>query len=192
MQQDLRTCPSCGATSPDHSPCPFCGWTPERIEEPNPAALESSAKPSADAAEEARMDPDVAAPADTNIEPEDVPLVDEISPAQFRDLISQDDEAEHLLEQVPEEMRGVLAARLKAAQETDSPRFGETTDSTLQEEGNVVSEEIRASDAVNKAAYLEGREQPQTKLPICSNCQAASPVGETQCQWCGKPFSDPQ
>jgi hypothetical protein len=104
-------------------------------------------------------------------------------------------------------MRGVLAARLKAADEAAGPNFSEETASTLREQGYVVSGDAHGarltaapgkpdvfspSEIVKLAADLDGGVQPQAKLPICSNCQAASPIGELQCQWCGEPFSDEQ
>jgi hypothetical protein len=131
----------------------------------------------------------------------------ETDPAQFRELLKPGSEPEHLLEQVPEQMRGVLAARLKAAEESEGPSFSEKAASNLRDQGYVISEDARgvrfsaapgqsaglsASDVVKMAADLDGGVQPQTKLPICSKCQAASPVGETQCQWCGELFTHGQ
>ncbi len=203
MEQDLRTCPSCGAPSSDHPSCPYCGWTPDLSEEPNVDAIESIGSPSA-----ANLPDDSSEPTDRTGEM----LLDEAEPigtgsAQFRELLKPDSDPEHLLDQVPEEMRGVLAARLKAAEETDSPMFSETTAATLRDRGFIVSEDVHgarlsaapgqsadlsASDVVKLAADLDGGVQPQTELPICSSCQAASPIGELQCQWCGEPFSDEQ
>lgn len=196
MEQDLHTCPSCGAPSSDHPSCPYCGWTPEGIEHSNTSRSEESSA-------------DATAQAPTN----EIGLADQgekasqIPPAPFRDLTKQADSAEHLLDQVPDEMRGVLAARLKAADEAAGPTFSEATISTLREQGYVVSGDAHGarltatpgksdvfspSEIVKLAADLDGGVQPQTKLPICSNCQAASPIGELQCQWCGEPFSDEQ
>ena len=193
MEQDLRTCPSCGAPSSDHPSCPYCGWTPEGIEHSNPSQSEESS-------EDATPTNEIG-PVDQGEE------VNQIPPAPFRDLTKQDDSAEHLLDQVPEEMRGVLAARLKAADEAAGPNFSEAAVSTLREQGYVVSGDAHGarltatpgksdvfspSEIVKLAADLDGGVQPQTKLPICSNCQAASPIGELQCQWCGEPFSNEQ
>ena len=193
MEQDPRTCPSCGAPSSDRPSCPYCGWTPEVIEHSNPSRSEESSE---DATRTNKI-----GPVDQG---EDV---NQIPPAPFRDLTKQDDSAEHLLDQVPEEMRGVLAARLKAADEAAGPNFSEAAVSTLREQGYVVSGDAHGarltatpgksdvfspSEIVKLAADLDGGVQPQTKLPICSNCQAASPIGELQCQWCGEPFSNEQ
>lgn len=199
MEQDLRTCPSCGAPSSDHPSCPYCGWTPEGIEHSNPSRSEES---SADTT--AHAPTDEIGPADQG---EEQRQANQIPPAPFRDLTKQADSAEHLLDQVPEEMRGVLAARLKATDEAAAPNFSEATISTLREQGYVVSGDAHGarltaapgkpdvfspSEIVKLAADLDGGVQPQAKLPICSSCQAASPIGELQCQWCGEPFSDEQ
>ncbi len=229
MEQDLCTCPGCGAPAPNHSPCPYCGWTPDLSEEPNLDAIEVVGSPSA-----ADLPEDSQAPTDeigdrlvdavqedfpgTEIESQSLPKGEEqieddrlpeaeepieMDPAQFRELLKPGSEPEHLLEQVPEQMRGVLAARLKAAEKAEGPSFNEKTASNLRDQGYVISEDARgvrfsavpgqstslsASDVVKMAADLEGGVQPQNKLPICSKCQAASPVGETECQWCGEPF----
>jgi ribosomal protein S27AE len=203
MEQDLRTCPRCGAPSSDRSSCPYCGWTPEVVEPSNPSQIASS---------DGSPEEEVATQASTNEiglahQGEDLPQVDQFSPAPFRDLTKEGVDAEHLLDQVPEDMRGVLAARLKAADEAVGSNFSETTASILREQGYVVSEDARGarltatrgqsddlspSEVVKLAADLDGGIQLQTKLPICSNCQAASPIGELQCQWCGEPFSDEQ
>ena len=202
MEQDLRTCPGCGAPSSDHPSCPYCGWTTEVIEPSDPP-------------QDASFDgfPEDTTPQTSTIEisptdrGEESPQINELSPAPFRDLTKEGDDAEHLLDQVPEEMRGVLAARLKAVEEAKGVSFSETTASNLREQGYIVSEDARGarltatpghsddlspSEVVKLAADLDGGVQPQTKLPICSKCQAASPIGELQCQWCGNPFSDEQ
>ena len=198
MEQDQSTCHGCGALSSDQLPCPYCGWTSEESEQSIPTQIASFT-------EETK-------PAPTNeIESVDsnegLPHGDGISPAPFSDLTKQGDDPEHLLDQVPEEMRGVLAARLKAADEIAGSNFSEATASTLREQGYVVGEdahgarltaipgktdEFTPAEIVKLAADLDGGVQPQAKLPSCSNCQAASPIGETHCQWCGQPFSDDQ
>lgn len=205
MEQDLNTCPSCGAPSPDHSSCPYCGWTLERpaAAEPAPNAVPSEdASHIDDTTNEALLN--LSGAEGSTIE-RDEPQTEEGTPAQLRDLLAETEDPVHLLEQVPEEMRGTLAARLKAAEDDTGSSFGETTASTLREQGYIVSEDARgarlaatpgqsedlsASDMVKMAADLDGGVQPQTKLPICSKCQAASPVGEVNCQWCGEPFSN--
>ncbi|MFQ5922548.1 MAG: hypothetical protein ACE5M4_06855 [Anaerolineales bacterium] len=233
MEQDLRTCPGCGAPAPNHSPCPYCSRTPDLSEEPNLDAIEAVRSSSTtdlpddsqapideigdmlvDAVQEdfpgTEIECESLPEGEERIEDDSLPEAEEpieTDPAQFRELLKPGSQPEHLLEQVPEEMRGVLAARLKAAEETDSPSFSENTASTLREQGYVVSEDVRGarlastpgqstdlspSDVVKMAAELDGGIQPQTKLPICSKCQAASPVGEAQCQWCGEPFNHGQ
>jgi len=173
MEQDLRTCPGCDAPSSEHPSCPYCGRTPNLFEDPNVDAIESI----------------------------------ETGSAQLRELLEPGSDPEHLLDQVPEEMRGVLAARLKAAEDSITPSFSEATSSSLRDQGYIVSQDARGarlsatpgqaadfspSEVVKLAADLDGGVQPQAKLPICSNCQSASPVGDTHCQWCGAPFSDDQ
>ncbi len=233
MEQDLRTCPGCGAPAPNHSPCPYCSWTPDLSEEPNLEAIEAVGSPPAadlpddsqaqaseigdmfiDAAQEdfpgTEIESESLPEAEEQIENDSPPEADEpieTDPAQFRELLKPGGEPEHLLEQVPEELRGVLAARLKAAEETEGPSFSKNTASNLRSQGFLISEDARgarfaadpgrsgdlsASDVVKMAAELDGGVQPKTKLPICSECQAASPVGETQCQWCGEPFKHEQ
>ena len=86
---------------------------------------------------------------------------------------------------------------------TDSPNFSKHTASSLREQGYVVSEDARgarfaatpgkaselsSSDVVKYAAELDGGVKPQANLPICGECQSASPVGAENCQWCGQPF----
>ncbi|GMR10645.1 MAG: hypothetical protein BMS9Abin28_1466 [Anaerolineae bacterium] len=229
MEQDLRTCPGCGAPAPNHSPCPYCSWTPDLSEEPNLDAIEALGSPPAedlpddsqartyeigdmliDAAQEdspgTEIESENLPEGEAQIEdagPPETEKAIETDPVQFSELLKPGGEPEHLLEQVPEELRGVLAARLKAAEETERPSFSKNTASNLRRQGYVISEDARgarlaaapgrsgdlsASDVVKMAADLDGGVQPHTELPICSECQAASPVGETQCQWCGEPF----
>jgi hypothetical protein len=138
-------------------------------------------------------------------EPQSTP--DDVPPVQLRDLMNPEHDPDHLLDQVPEDMRAVLAARLKAAEKTESPGFNENTAAALRDQGYVVTEDARGArlsstpgqssdlsptDVVKMAAELDGGVQPQTKLPICGKCEAASPIGDTFCQWCGEPFSNEQ
>ena len=111
MEQDLRTCPGCGAPSPEHPTCPYCGWTPNLFEESDVDAIESI----------------------------------ETGPAQFRELLEPSNDPEHLLDQVPEEMRGVLAARLKSAEDSNTPSFSEATSSILRDQGYIVSQDARGA-----------------------------------------------
>ncbi len=50
--------------------------------------------------------------------------------------------------------------------------------------------QLSATDVVSMAAELSGGIHPQTKLQVCSKCQARTPPGEANCQWCGEPFED--
>lgn len=189
--QDLRTCPNCGASSPDLTPCSYCGWTTEYSDE---FPLDDSS-------------PNHSIPeAETPPEPPQFDLkrnADAEHTAGFRDLLEPSEGPEHLLEQVPEDMRGILAARLRAIDEQRSPDFDDSTTSRLREQGFLVSEDahgarltgstgqatdLSASDVVKMAADLDGGVQNRTALPICPKCDSASPIGDTNCQWCGEPF----
>ena len=50
------------------------------------------------------------------------------------------------------------------------------------------SSQLSATDVVSMAAELSGGIQPQTKLQDCAKCEARTPPGEANCQWCGEPF----
>ena len=129
------------------------------------------------------------------------------SPTTFKDLIENgqsNGEPGDLLEQVPEDMRGVLAARLKASEEEDPDDLSDQSRESLRNQGFRVVEDARGSrissdspaqnpdlsafQVVSLAAEQEGGVQPQTKLPMCPACQSASPVGSTHCQWCAEPL----
>ena len=207
MEKELRTCPGCGASTPD--PCPYCGWAPDRsklshIAAPMETPAQSEApSPSTDAVEEVPLITEETEPGDAILEGQEVPRTAEAPPDHFRDLLKPGQEPIHLLEQVPEEMRAILAGRLKAAEEVDSPSFSENAASSLRGQGYLISQDARgarfaaapgqsadlsASDVVKMAADMDGGIQPRTNLPICSKCQSASPIGEKQCQWCGEPL----
>ncbi len=47
MEQDVRTCPGCGAAAPDRSACPYCSWLPDLSEGPNLDAIEAVGRPPA-------------------------------------------------------------------------------------------------------------------------------------------------
>ena len=188
MEQDQITCPGCGALSSDQLLCPYCGWISEESEQSIPTQIASST-------EETKPAPtNEINSVDSN---EGLSHGDGIYPTPFSDLTKQGDDPEHLLDQVPEEMRGVLAARLKAADEIAASNFSEATASTLREQGYVVGEDAHGArltaipgksdkftpaEIVKLAADLDGGVQSQAKLRICSNCQAASPIGEIHCQ----------
>lgn len=124
-------------------------------------------------------------------------------PADFRQLTNPTDDPigdEELLEQVPDDMREVLAARLKAADEEKQGALREETVESLKARGYQVTEDARGAritggssrstdfsphEMVRMAAEQEGGVQPRGKLPICPECQAASPIGSANCQWCG-------
>ena len=207
MEQDMHVCPGCGASTPD--PCPYCGWTPDRSQPSHiAAALESPAQseepPAATySVEEGPLITEGTVPDDAILDGQEVPETAAAPPDHFRDLLRPGQEPINLLEQVPEEMRAILAGRLKAAEETDSPSFSENAASSLRGQGYFISQDARGarfaaapgqsanlspSDVVKMAAELDGGIQPRTKLAICSKCQSASPIGEKQCQWCGEPL----
>ncbi len=193
MEQDLQTCPSCGASAASHSPCAYCGWSLDK-----PGETHSEEPSHTGDTPEAEMQSD-----DPRPQP-DMGQAPELEPSrEFRDLLNPKDEPEHLLEQVPEDMRGILAARLRSTEEPKAPNFNDNTASSLREQGFLVSEDARgarltgstgqtsdlsASDVVKMAADLDGGVQPRTTLPICSKCEAASPIGDKNCQWCGEPL----
>lgn len=213
MEQDLRACPSCGAPAPASAPCPYCSWTPEatpqvesEAESERPLAPQSATQDHPQG-ELAQASEPVAA---STPSPSDEPASDqarEAPPANFRQLLDGSgsvDESEEVLEQVPEEMRGLLAARLKAAGEGERDEFREQTEASLRNQGYSVEQDARGAriagtpgakapelsprDVVKMASELDGGVQPQSKLPICEECQAASPIGSDNCQWCGEPF----
>ena len=162
-------CLNCGAPIPTNDVCSYCGWVPEH---------ETSA-----------TEPQTAAP------------------TPFKELLEDgqsNGEPGDLLDQVPEDMRGVLAARLKANEEDQPEDLSEQSREALRNQGFKVVEDARGSrissdspsqsadlsafQVVSLAAEQEGGVQPQTQLPMCPSCQSASPVGSTNCQWCGEPL----
>ncbi len=223
MAANLHDCPSCGAqlerttAEADPFPCPFCGYAPPQAEfrsadpqtegshdaetlplpKQQVATLgletESTNQP---AAESAESDAELQAPA-TPPDAEPSP-----GPATLRQLTEASEgpaERDDLLEQVPEEMRGVLAARMQAADEAKSKGLRPDTVESLKARGYQVTEDARGArltggsarssdfsphETVSMAAEQDGGVQPRGQLPICPECQAASPVGATRCQWC--------
>jgi hypothetical protein len=85
----------------------------------------------------------------------------------FRQLLAeQANNSEDLLDQVPEDLREILAGR----------RMG----------GPPAA--LSPSDVVKLAAELEGGVKPRGQLPVCPKCQGLSPIGQAKCQWCGEPL----
>lgn len=207
MAADRRTCPACGAAlelATAEVPsirCGFCGWTAAADDFP-------TADPDTQSRYNAETLPLPQEPAaelelDAEHEPEEPSARPEDGPAQFLELTkpSQAPVAdEQLLEQVPEELRGVLAERMQAADQAAGRGFRPETVESLKARGYQVTEDARGArisggssrspdlspyEMVRMAAEQDGGVQPRAKLPICPECQAASPVGEKRCQWCG-------
>ena len=214
MEQDLRNCPGCGALAPETEACVYCDWAPEtRL----PASASEATDPLLNSTHEDEHGQVPAAPSEgAQDEPAPESSRDlESSPqgasdselTPFRKLIQAAElssQAEELLDQVPEEMRGVLAARLKANEDSPEEALRDDTVASLRNQGFLVSEDARGArisgdssaepadlspyQVVSLAAEQEGGVQPQQKLQMCAECQSASPAGSTSCQWCGEPF----
>lgn len=201
MAANPRNCPACGAellTEADPFPCPFCNWAPAEGEFPT-ADLHIESRHNAETLPLPKEQA-AALGLEVELEPSDEP---EPGPATLRRLTEASQgppDRDELLEQVPEEMRGVLAARMQAADEAREKGFGQDTIASLKNRGYQVTEDARGAritggssrspdlsphEMVRMAAEQEGGVQPQGKLPICPECKAASPVGATRCQWCG-------
>lgn len=221
MAAELRFCPTCGAqiewSSPeaDPFPCRSCGWSPpaegfptvERETE-NRHNAETLPLPKEQAAMlglEAESKPEAPAESDAEPEPEAAsgPAVPADGPALFRQLTSpteQMESSDELLEQVPEELRGVLAARMKSTEKPELKSSHDDTVESLKARGDHVTEDARGArtssgssrssdlspfEVDRMATQQDGDVQPRASVPICPECQAASPAGETRCQWCG-------
>lgn len=215
MAADLRTCPACGAalelatTDPQSSPCTFCGWTPPAEGFPT-ADPDHESRYNAETlplpkeqVEKLRLAEDSLSEPPDRQAPDEPPTPPADGPAHFRQLTKPSEAPsadEELLEQVPEELRGVLAARMQAADEAAGKGLRPETVESLKARGYQVIEDARGArltggdsrssdfspyEMVRMAAEQEGGVQPREKLPICPECQAASPVGSERCQWCG-------
>jgi len=121
-------------------------------------------------------------------------------PAHFRQLTdptNSSEGSEEVLEQVPEELREVLAERMQTAKQQG---LRPETVQSLRASGYHVEDDpggvrltggtsksptLSPSDMVRIAAEQEGGVQPRAALPICPECQAVSPLGSARCQWCG-------
>lgn len=125
----------------------------------------------------------------------------------FRQLIAENEgNPADLLDQVPEELREILAGRLRAPAAGTRGEFREDTAQALRGLGYTVSEDLHGaritgapraggppaalspSDVVKLAAELEGGVKPRGQLPVCPKCQGLSPIGQAKCQWCGEPL----
>jgi len=125
----------------------------------------------------------------------------------FRQLIAEKEgNPEDLLDQVPEELRELLAGRLRAPAAGTRAEFREDTVQALRGMGFTLSEDphgvritsaprmggppaaLSPSDVVKLAAELEGGVKPRGQLPVCPKCQGLSPIGQAKCQWCGEPL----
>ncbi len=125
----------------------------------------------------------------------------------FRQLLAEQvNNSEDLLDQVPEDLREILAGRLPAPTPEARREFSENTAQALRGMGYTLSEDPRGarissaprmggppaalspSDVVKLAAELEGGVKPRGQLPVCPKCQGLSPIGQAKCQWCGEPL----
>jgi hypothetical protein len=215
----MNTCPGCGADlefSIDGElveSCSFCGWSPrqQQFPETDPeVAMRHAAEtlPLPKGASEGFAIGDSEQPQEQSpgTDSEQAATEDRSGPEHFRELIREtESDTGELLEQVPEEMREVLAERIQPSQ-VEKPEFRKETVEQLRNSGYQVTEdqagaritavpqsgrtpeELSPSDVVRMAAELEGGVKPSTKLPMCTACQSASPVGSTTCQWCGEPL----
>lgn len=163
-------------------------------QEPQQSELTAPQQPGEASAPESSLPPsgESAAPAD--------------GPAHFRQLTdptNSSEGSEEVLEQVPEELREVLAERMKTANQQG---LRPETIHSLRASGYHVEEDpggvrlsggtsrsptLSPSDMVRIAAEQEGGVQPRAALPICPECQAASPIGSARCQWCGAELPQP-
>lgn len=223
MAAETRDCPACGAplelASQDAESirCGFCQWTPSAQEFPAPDPESESRFNAATLplpreqveGSEAQADPETTeaasddGPGSANTSAGTEPERPADTTAHFRQLTRPPDapgDALELLEQVPEELRGVLAARLQAASDSRDKGFRKDTVESLKARGYQVTEDARGArisgggnrgaelspfEMVRMAAEEEGGVQPRGKLPICPECQAVSPLGSERCQWCG-------
>lgn len=128
-------------------------------------------------------------------------------PNHFRQLLTEQvNNSEDLLDQVPEDLREILASRLGTPTPEVRSEFGEDTAQALRGLGYTVSQDLHGarisgaprvggppaalspSDVVKLAAELEGGVKPRGQLPVCPKCQGLSPIGQSKCQWCGEPL----
>ena len=128
-------------------------------------------------------------------------------PNHFRQLIAEKvSNPEELLDQVPEELREILAGRLRPPAAAAQSELREDTVQALRGMGFKLTEEpqgarissasrigrppaaLSPSDVVRLAAEMEGGVKPRGQLPVCPKCQGLSPIGQSKCQWCGEPL----
>jgi len=126
-------------------------------------------------------------------------------PNHFRQLLAeQRNNSEDLLDQVPEDLREILAGRLRSPSPEPPKELREDSAQALRGLGYTVSEDthgvritgapraggppasLSPSDVVKLAAELEGGVKPRGQLPVCPKCQGLSPIGAAKCQWCGE------
>jgi len=128
-------------------------------------------------------------------------------PNHFRQLLAeQANNPADLLDQVPEDLRAILAGRLNPPSPEPPGEFSEATAQGLRGLGYTVAEDphgvritgapraggppaaLSPSDVVKLAAELEGGVKPRGQLPVCPKCKGLSPIGQSKCQWCGEPL----
>lgn len=212
MEQDLRACPSCGAPAPALAPCPYCSWTPEPTSSAESGVESGQPISNRQTVNHSKIPQDDRAEIDSSAVVSEAsgssdPSSEDAQPASIRQLLDGSEsanESQEILDQVPEDMRALLAARLKATGEGEGREFSEHTEASLRNQGYYVEEDARGArivgtpgaptpelspaDVVKMAAELDGGVQPKTELPFCEHCDSASPIGSTNCQWCGEPL----
>jgi hypothetical protein len=128
-------------------------------------------------------------------------------PNHFRQLLAEQlNNSDDLLDQVPEDLREILAGRLRAPTPEAQRELSENTPQALRGMGYAVSEAplgtrissaprmggtpaaLSPSDVVRLAAESEGGVKPRSQLPVCPKCRGLSPIGQAKCQWCGEPL----
>lgn len=184
--------------------CPYCPPTAESLlaEPPTSATrLDSLTRPAARPAPPTGEKPS--------------PAPDSTPPAtdRFRQLISQGTQPpaesswpEALLEDLPEDIRRVLAGRKPEtpAVPGQTAKLREELVSILKSQGYTIQEDVHgvrisghptgrlrgtdrlsASDVVRMAADLDGGIPPPDKVRRCPKCDAVILVESKRCQWCG-------
>ncbi len=128
-------------------------------------------------------------------------------PNHFRQLLAEkESNPEELLDQLPEELREILAGRLRPPAAAAQGELREGTVHALPGMGFKLTEDsqgarirsasrlgsppaaLSPSDVVKLAAEMESGLKPRGQLPVCPKCQGLSPIGQSKCQWCGGPL----
>jgi hypothetical protein len=132
---------------------------------------------------------------------------------RFKDLIQEpeflgfDELPDDLVDDLPEETKGLLVDRLTHPPDTPTEELPRNVTDSLRDRGYVISEDARGfrisgmpytgrgdtaeltpGEVVRMAAELEGGTGDISELQDCPNCQAKSPSAADTCQWCGHPL----